>query len=82
MPRQVTGNHSKALLKRPLDDMSVESGVIVEAVEDKQRRLHPFRPPDLADHFITVDLKTPQATAYVARRKIQPVKPLIGLCLH
>ncbi|MNF86078.1 hypothetical protein D3C84_685010 [compost metagenome] len=82
MARQIAGNHGEALLQRPLDHMPVETGVVVETVKDKQRRLHLLWPPDLADHLITIDLETPQAAADIARRKIQPIKPLIGLRLR
>ncbi|MNP29015.1 hypothetical protein D3C76_1220210 [compost metagenome] len=82
MTRQVAGNHGKTLLQRPPDHMPVETGVVVKPVKDKQRRFHLLWPPDLADHLITIDLKTSQAAAYIARREIQPVKPLVGLRLR
>ncbi len=81
MPRQIAGNHGKPLIQRPLDHVPIKSGVIIKAMKHKQRRLRPFGPPELADDFIAIDLKTPQSAAYIARRKIQPVKPLISLCL-
>ncbi|MNQ65889.1 hypothetical protein D3C85_803590 [compost metagenome] len=82
VPRQVAGNHRKALIQRPLDHMPVEPGVIVETVEHEQRRLRLHRPPDLADQLVAINLKTPQPTADMARGKIQTVEPLIGLRLR
>src|SRR3989344_5669481 len=82
MARQVAGNHREALLQRPFDHMPIEAGVVVEPVKDKQRRLHLLWPPDLADHFVTIDLKTTEGAANLTRGKIQSIKPLISLGLR
>ncbi|MNL58743.1 hypothetical protein D3C87_1824070 [compost metagenome] len=82
MAWQVAGNHRETLVQRPVNDMSIEPGVIIKTVKDKQGRFRPFRPPDLADHLIAIDLKTPQPAAHVTRGKIQSVKTLIRLRLR
>ncbi|MNN47344.1 hypothetical protein D3C81_1617610 [compost metagenome] len=82
VPRQVAGNHRKALVQRPFDHMPVEPGVVVETVDDKQRRLGSLGPPELADQLITVDLESPKAAAHLTRGKIQPVESLVSLRLR
>ncbi len=79
MPRQVAGNHRKTLIQRPLDHMPIQPCVIVETVEQQQRRLRPRWPPDLADHLVTAHLETTQTNAQFASGKIQTVEALISL---
>ena len=67
MPRQVAGDHGKILIQRPLDDMSIKPGVIVETVQQKQRALDLFRPPAMADQFITVHLESTRCRARPSR---------------
>ncbi|MNI15155.1 hypothetical protein D3C73_684470 [compost metagenome] len=82
MARQVAGNHRKALVQRPFDHMPVEPGVVVETMDDKQRRLRPLGPPELADQLISIDLEAPKTAAQLTRCKIQPVELLVGLRLR
>ncbi|MNT72299.1 hypothetical protein D3C72_2108830 [compost metagenome] len=82
MPWQIAGNHGEPLVQRPLDHMPVQSGVVIKTMEDKQRRLRPFGPPELTHQLIPIDLEAPKTAAQPTLREIQPIELLIGLRLR
>ncbi|MNE71737.1 hypothetical protein D3C80_1676350 [compost metagenome] len=84
MPRQVAGNDRVVLIQRPIDDMAVQTHVVIEAMQHHQGRHGCCRYPDLPDQLETRGLEAPQPALrlYLARRQIEPVVALIGLGLR
>ncbi|MNO93717.1 hypothetical protein D3C76_853210 [compost metagenome] len=83
VPRQVTGDHRVILIQRPVDHMTVQAHVVVEAMQQHQGRHWRRWQPDLPDQLEARRLETPQPALRgdLARWKIQPVVTLIGLGL-